>query len=108
MFLRENSGIIAVRREPAPRYFSIQVPPDKQLGHAGANVEGGKSDARLKIARLKKNGVPFASRLWKFLIWSGSCSLGADFFNLFLAHCNRSGMVMCNTKRISTIIVDEL
>jgi len=40
----------------------ISAPPDKRMGHAGAIVEGGESDARSKIANLKKMDIPVASR----------------------------------------------
>jgi len=40
----------------------VSAPPDKRMGHAGAIVEGGESDAKSKIARLKKMDIPVASR----------------------------------------------
>ncbi|MFA5332604.1 MAG: succinate--CoA ligase subunit alpha [Methanoregula sp.] len=40
----------------------ISAPPDKRMGHAGAIVEGGESDAKSKIAQLKKMNIPVASR----------------------------------------------
>ncbi len=56
----------------------ISAPPDKRMGHAGAIVEGGEGDARSKIARLKKMGVPVASR---------PSEIPQMVRNLFTDHC---------------------
>jgi succinyl-CoA synthetase alpha subunit len=40
----------------------VTAPAEKRMGHAGAIVEGGEGDARSKIDRLQKLGVPVASR----------------------------------------------
>jgi succinyl-CoA synthetase alpha subunit len=56
----------------------ISAPPDKRMGHAGAIVEGGEGDARSKIARLKKMGVPVASR---------PSEIPQMMRNLFKGHC---------------------
>jgi succinyl-CoA synthetase alpha subunit len=40
----------------------VTAPSEKRMGHAGAIVEGGEGDARSKINRLQRLGVPVASR----------------------------------------------
>lgn len=56
----------------------ISAPPDKRMGHAGAIVEGGESDARSKIAKLKKMDIPVASR---------PSEIPALIRDLFRCHC---------------------
>ncbi|MDI9632784.1 MAG: succinate--CoA ligase subunit alpha [Methanolinea sp.] len=48
---------------PVAAYIAgVTAPPEKRMGHAGAIIEGGEGDARTKIERLKKMGVPVAER----------------------------------------------
>jgi succinyl-CoA synthetase alpha subunit len=58
----EEEGAKATDLPIAAYIAGISAPPEKRMGHAGAIIEGGEGDARSKIERLRRMGVPVASR----------------------------------------------
>jgi succinyl-CoA synthetase alpha subunit len=58
----EEEGVSSTSLPVAAYIAGVTAPAEKRMGHAGAIVEGGEGDARSKIRRLEKLGVPVASR----------------------------------------------
>ncbi len=58
----EEEGAAATRLPIVGYVAGVSAPPEKRMGHAGAIIEGGEGDARSKIARLSRMGVPIAGK----------------------------------------------
>jgi succinyl-CoA synthetase alpha subunit len=58
----EEEGVLSTGLPVVAYIAGSSAPPEKRMGHAGAIIEGGEGDAKSKIMRIRKTGVPVATR----------------------------------------------